>query len=421
MMKDPIKEVKNSKTGKITFEFAANLGIPAGETKPFCTRRRGFTSRKKAWEAYMFLKAQAKLGIYPDRKNKTPAIKQIATEDEVTANSTVKDYFTKVYWPAYLTKPNQSTTHDKTRNCFKNHILPAFSHVALKDLTPLKCKQFATMLTGKLKSSHRQILIYFKALLEDAKNMKLIEENPMEHVRIPSRNEILKSKKIPGEEDVFFSNHYNIEELMNFLTASKKYCSEMKHIFFLLLAHSGLRRGEAMALTWNDIDFEKRLIHVNKAAAYSTAKKLHIKETKNYMHRKVCIDSETMEYLQKWKASQERLLKMKNQYVKTDREQYIFQNRDNKLTDPAQAGRWLSQLYECSDIRQITVHGLRHTHCTLGLKSQQYSVVEMMHRLGHKDIKITVEIYAHVTAESMATNPDLYMEYLHEGYKKSAS
>ncbi|MBL3731664.1 hypothetical protein JIN86_18920 [Lysinibacillus sp. HST-98] len=69
-MKDPIKKVINSKTGKITFEFAINLGVPPGEDKPFRTRRRGFTSRKKAWECYMFLKAQASLGIYPDRKNK---------------------------------------------------------------------------------------------------------------------------------------------------------------------------------------------------------------------------------------------------------------------------------------------------------------------------------------------------------------
>ncbi|MBL3731665.1 site-specific integrase [Lysinibacillus sp. HST-98] len=275
------------------------------------------------------------------------------------------------------------------------------------------------MLTQKLESSHRQILIYFKSFLADATNMKLIEENPMENVYIPSRNDISKSKMIPGEEDVFFSNYYSIEEIMNFLAASKNYCTEKQHIFFLVLAHSGIRRGEAMALTWNDIDFQKRLIHVNKAAAYSTEKKLHIKDTKNYMHRKVRIDSETLGELQKWKASQERLLKMKNQYVKNNREQYIFQNRDNNLTDPAQAGRWLSQLYECCDLRRITVHGLRHTHCTLGLKSRQYTIEEMMHRLGHKDIKVTMDVYTHVTVESMETNPDLYMEYLQKEYENS--
>lgn len=95
------------------------------------------------------------------------------------------------------------------------------------------------------------------------------------------------------------------------------------------------------------------------------------------------------------------LLRMKNQYMKNDCEQYIFQNRNNKLTAPSQSGRWLSQLYEYCDLRRIIIHGLRHTHCTLGLKSHQYTIEKMMHRLGHKDIKITMEVYTHVTADSI--------------------
>lgn len=414
-MNDPIKKVINSKTGNITFEFAINLGIPPGEDKPFRTRRRGFPTRKKAWEAYVFLKAQANQGIYPNRKNVTTTNSK--EDDEITPKSTVKEYF-KIYWASYLAKKNQTTTNDKTYNCFKNHILPTFGEIALNDVTPIKCKNFSTALTQKLASSHRQILIYFKAFLKDAKNMKLIDDNPMDNIYIPSKGEILKRKKIPGEEDVFFSNHYNIEELMNFLATSKKYCTEKEHIFFLLLAHSGLRRGEAMALTWNDIDFQNRLIRVNKAAAYSTEKGLHIKDTKNYIHRKVPIDTDTLEELQKWKTSQKHALYTKNQYVKNDREQYIFQNTTNNLIDPSQAGRWLSHLYEYCDLRHITVHGLRHTHCTLGLKSRQYTIEEMMHRLGHKDIKVTMEVYTHVTAESMETNPDLYREYLQNEFNK---
>ena len=145
---------------------------------------------------------------------------------------------------------------------------------------------------------------------------------------------------------------------------------------------------------------------------------MHIKDTKNYIHRKVPIDTDTLEELQKWKTSQKHALYTKNQYVKNDREQYIFQNTTNNLIDPSQAGRWLSHLYEYCDLRHITVHGLRHTHCTLGLKSRQYTIEEMMHRLGHKDIKVTMEVYTHVTAESMETNPDLYREYLQNEFNK---
>ncbi|MER1999417.1 MAG: hypothetical protein ABS882_06550, partial [Lysinibacillus sp.] len=65
---DPIKEVINEKTGKVTYEYSINLGVPPGETKPFRTRRRGFASKKEAWKSYMLLKARAEQGIFPERQ-----------------------------------------------------------------------------------------------------------------------------------------------------------------------------------------------------------------------------------------------------------------------------------------------------------------------------------------------------------------
>lgn len=98
---------------------------------------------------------------------------------------------------------------------------------------------------------------------------------------------------------MFFSNYYSVEKIMNFLTTSKKYSTSMKYTFFILLSHSRQHCSEVMALTWNDIDFQKGFINVNKAAAYSTEKKVHIKSTKNNTHRKVHINSETLAELKK--------------------------------------------------------------------------------------------------------------------------
>lgn len=101
---------------------------------------------------------------------------------------------------------------------------------------------------------------------------------------------------------------------------------------------------------------------------------------------------------------------------KSDNQQYIFQNKYNGLTNPSQSSRWLKKLYNECDIKHITVHGLRHTHCTLGLQSRAYTIEEMMNRLEHKDIKVTMDVYMHVTHETMESNPKIYREYL-----KSAS
>ncbi|MBD8032920.1 tyrosine-type recombinase/integrase [Solibacillus merdavium] len=411
-MKDPIKEKVHKKTGKVTYEFAINLGVRPGEDKPFKTRRRGFKTKKAAWAEYMLLKARAAKGLFPERKKTIlqSNIECISKKNTITENSTVAEYF-PLYWDSYLAKGNASTTHDKTLNYFKNHILPYFGTVALKDLTPLMCKTFATQLINSLRSA-RQILIYFKSFLKDLTNMKLLKENPMEHVSIPTKTSVNRQKQIAGEEDVFFANYYTLGELKEFLSFSKMHCPQMKNMFFVLLAHTGLRRGEAIALRWDDIDFDKKIIRVNKSAAYSNEKKLHIKETKNYLSRKVNIDDGTLSELKHWKTLQQQQLKMKNQYVKSNNQQYIFQNKFNDLTNPSQTGRWLKELYSKCNIKNITVHGLRHTHCTVGLQSRAYSVEEMMHRLGHSDVKVTMQVYTHVTEETMERNPGIYIKYI---------
>lgn len=249
-------------------------------------------------------------------------------------------------------------------------------------------------------------------MLQDAVDMEVLEKNPMKKVRIPTNNDVKRKKKIAGEEDVFFSNYYNIEELMTFLSFTKKHFSKKIYTFFLLLSHSGLRRGEAFALRWSDIDFDKKVIHVNKSVAYSTEKKLHLKSTKNYESRIVPMAEDTMDELKHWKAAQHMQLSYSNKYVKADNEQFIFGNQKNKFSDPSRASDWLSSIYSTSNLRPITPHGFRHTHCTLALQSRQFSVPEVMHRLGHKDVQITMQVYTHVTADTMKNNTDLYLDYL---------
>lgn len=74
--------------------------------------------------------------------------------------------------------------------------------------------------------------------------------------------------------------YYNREELVEFLGCCKKDLSPLKYTVFHLLAHSGLRKRELFALTWDDINFEAAVLRVNKAVRYSKTKGLHINNTK---------------------------------------------------------------------------------------------------------------------------------------------
>lgn len=94
------------------------------------------------------------------------------------------------------------------------------------------------------------------------------------------------------------------------------------------------------------------------------------------------------------------------------KKQYIFENIFNEFSSTNNTTRWLNSIYKLLDIRKITTHRFRHTHCTLILQSRTFNIEQVMHRLGHKDIKVTLDIYRHVTVEEFEGSSDKYKAYL---------
>jgi len=77
----------------------------------------------------------------------------------------------------------------------------------------------------------------------------------------------------------------------------------------------------------------------------------------------------------------------------------VFSNIYNVLQDPNKTVQWLSDFLVKHSLVHITTHGLRHTHCSL-LFEAGASIKEVQYRLGHNDVKTTLEIYAHVTRKT---------------------
>lgn len=81
--------------------------------------------------------------------------------------------------------------------------------------------------------------------------------------------------------------------------------------------------------------------------------------------------------------------------------QFIFTIKDDNLYYPQAVNDWLNWIYKKSPMElKIIPHGFRHTHCSLLFESGA-SIKEVQERLGHKDIKTTMNIYAHVTPLSI--------------------
>ncbi|MCS1384856.1 tyrosine-type recombinase/integrase [Lysinibacillus sphaericus] len=76
------------------------------------------------------------------------------------------------------------------------------------------------------------------------------------------------------------------------------------YALFRLLAFSGMRKGEALALTWNDLNFTSNELLINKAISRGKDNQLYMKTTKTGVARSIKMDDKTMAVMKEWKKQQ---------------------------------------------------------------------------------------------------------------------
>lgn len=79
--------------------------------------------------------------------------------------------------------------------------------------------------------------------------------------------------------------------------------------------------------------------------------------------------------------------------------QLVFSNEQNEYLQPTKTRKWIIHIQTKYKLGTITTHGLRHTHCSL-LFEAGASLKEVQVRLGHSDVKTTMDIYTHVTQKA---------------------
>ncbi|AYE39226.1 site-specific integrase [Companilactobacillus zhachilii] len=217
------------------------------------------------------------------------------------------------------------------------------------------------------KDFHHQI----KSAILDAIDEGLIEQNP-------TRKIIIKGKK-PAEKKPKFLNEYELQQLIKHLNLD----SEINWDWYILLvAKTGLRFAEALALTPKDFDFTKQLLNINKTWNYRSTTG-GFQPTKNSSSiRKVQID---------WQLAMQFSKMISNTPV--DKPIFVNQRIFNSTVN-----KRLEVLCKNANIPIITVHGLRHTHASL-LLFAGVSIASVAQRLGHANITTTQSTYLHIIQE----------------------
>ncbi len=360
-----IKSYKK-KDGKTYYMFNAYIGKQDSGKKIFITRR-GFKTKKEAQIEYVKLL------------------------DENKRVFACKFTFKEVYdmWIPNYKKTVRESTFYKNVKIFEHHILPALGHYRMDKIKVHMLQEIINEWHEKL-VQYKRIKNLVSNIFKHAIRNGYIKENPCDLLLLPKERTTQKKK-----------NYLEKEELELFLSTMRETQDKKWYVFFRLLAFSGMRRGEAMALTWSDIDFKKNTISINKTLAAGINHKALVQPPKTRSSKRIIdMDTNTMHVLKDFKRSKKTI----------DFNGIVFSNESGGHLCLSYPGKIADQVCKETNL-YVTPHGLRHTHCSI-LFEAGATLAEVKERLGHSSIKTTMDIYNHVSKKKKEEVAEKLSEYL---------
>lgn len=215
-----------------------------------------------------------------------------------------------------------------------------------------------------------------------------VDEGLIEHD--PTRKAIIKGKQ-PTAKKIKYLNQFELHTLLTSLDLKDKVNWDY---FILLIAKTGMRFSEALALTPKDFDFAHQTLSINKTWDYKGNGGFQPTKNKSSV-RKIQIDWQTVIQFSE-------LVK----YLPDDKPIFVCSKVYNSTVNDI-LGR---HCRECG-IPIISIHGLRHTHASL-LLFAGVSIASVARRLGHSSMTTTQKTYLHIIQELENKDVDLVMRSL---------
>ncbi|URZ05867.1 tyrosine-type recombinase/integrase [Clostridium felsineum] len=286
------------------------------------------------------------------------------------------------------------TSFERYEGIFRNYIQVApFYGKKIKDIKQLELQRYYNHLFKSGKSSNS--IKFLNKLLKNFFNYSIDEGYLIKN--LCNNNLIIPGKdtKVKKEIEVF-----NNEEIKKLIDTSN---GHRLKLLILLALGTGLRQGELLALTWNDIDFIKKEINVEKTIkkvktfddeGKSVGKKILIQSPKSVTsNRLVPIPSNLIELLKNHRIIQN-IEKENADIIYTDNN-LVFATCTGNFISTKNLFNSYSALLVKAKIKHKKFHALRHTYASQLFKvGVPLKTVQTL--LGHSDISITANIYTHV-------------------------
>ncbi|MCT0016747.1 site-specific integrase [Lactococcus lactis subsp. lactis] len=374
-----VSKEKNKKTWMV--DISDGLDNISGKRKRY--RKKGFISKQEAEKYEADFRVFELTKVRPNNKIDIAYLFSLMEQEDKISGKKISYVITQrnnfyKYFEAYFSKADMKKLDYKDVINFREFLLTSPNRVG-----------------GKLSiNTVNKQMILFKKILEVAVRRGIIASNPCKLV-----------KKLPIPKKVM--SYYTAEEFREFLKLFTEEEYSYK-LFFKLLFFTGMRLGEALALTWKDIDFIQGYIMVSKSIYYYKNEPYMGTPKNTTSIRKIYIHQALIDELKEWRKKQSFLL---GKYEKDFEGVQIYQysavpltkyNVDNmKRNVDKRRGK---------ELKKIRIHDFRHSHASY-LINNNIEPMKLSKRLGHASITTTLDTYSHLYPDTQKSVASIFDDF----------
>ena len=274
------------------------------------------------------------------------------------------DEFLTENWLPTVDGSVRPTTCAGYRGHVVRHLVPHLGSLEIDAVTPSVINSlYAELLRSGLSATTvRRIHSTLRRALRDAVRWDLLVDNPARRCDPPraARREM---------------QTWSAEEVRTFLELVR---NDELYPLWLLLAMSGMRRGEALGLRSSDVDLQRRLVVVRRAIVVVGHEVVESEPKTARGRRVIALDRTTV-------AALARPVGVSGP---------LFVRADGAVLHPTWVSKRFARMVASSDLPRIRLHDLRHTHATLALEAGVNPKI-VSERLDHSTVAFTLDVYSH--------------------------